>query len=129
MASEKTINGNYGGHQPYPQAEPFLPSQGSNVSSGPAAGDYGDEASAAPTAAPAEPAGAVDGKPFSKDEVGWYFVESYYTTLSKNPETLHVRLCFIYSSCSCIPGYHSLQVFSSTTINDPSSSRVTKLRR
>ncbi len=28
----------------------------------------------------------------SKDEVGWYFVEQYYTTLSKSPEKLHVRL-------------------------------------
>ena len=26
-----------------------------------------------------------------KDEVGWYFVEQYYTTLSKSPERLHVR--------------------------------------
>lgn len=26
----------------------------------------------------------------SKDEVGWYFVEQYYTTLSKNPAKLHV---------------------------------------
>lgn len=26
----------------------------------------------------------------SKDEVGWYFVEQYYTTLSKSPEKLHV---------------------------------------
>lgn len=26
----------------------------------------------------------------SKDEVGWYFVEQYYTTLSKNPSKLHV---------------------------------------
>ncbi|EGO58261.1 hypothetical protein NEUTE1DRAFT_122532 [Neurospora tetrasperma FGSC 2508] len=25
-----------------------------------------------------------------KDEVGWYFVEQYYTTLSKNPEKLHL---------------------------------------
>lgn len=25
-----------------------------------------------------------------KDEVGWYFVEQYYTTLSKNPEKLFV---------------------------------------
>lgn len=28
----------------------------------------------------------------SKDEVGWYFVEQYYTTMSKSPEKLHVRL-------------------------------------
>ena len=27
-----------------------------------------------------------------KDEVGWYFVEQYYTTLSKSPERLHVSL-------------------------------------
>jgi hypothetical protein len=26
----------------------------------------------------------------SKDEVGWYFVEQFYTTLSKSPEKLHV---------------------------------------
>lgn len=26
-----------------------------------------------------------------KDEVAWYFVEQYYTTLSKSPEKLHVR--------------------------------------
>lgn len=26
-----------------------------------------------------------------KDEVGWYFVEQYYTTMSKNPEKLYVR--------------------------------------
>ena len=25
-----------------------------------------------------------------KAEVGWYFVEKYYTTLSRNPEKLHV---------------------------------------
>jgi hypothetical protein len=25
-----------------------------------------------------------------KDEVGWYFVEQYYTTMSKSPERLHV---------------------------------------
>lgn len=25
-----------------------------------------------------------------KDEVGWYFVEQYYTTLSKSPDKLYV---------------------------------------
>jgi len=25
-----------------------------------------------------------------KDEVGWYFVEQYYTTLNKTPDRLHV---------------------------------------
>ncbi len=33
----------------------------------------------------------------SKDEIGWYFVEQYYTTLSKSPEKLHVsRLANIF---------------------------------
>ena len=27
----------------------------------------------------------------SKDEVGWYFVEQYYTTLSRSPEKIHVN--------------------------------------
>ena len=31
-----------------------------------------------------------------KDEVGWYFVEQYYTTLSKNPEKLHVSTILSY---------------------------------
>ena len=26
----------------------------------------------------------------AKDEVGWYFVEQYYTNLSRSPEKLHV---------------------------------------
>ncbi len=33
---------------------------------------------------------ASNGKDLGKDEVGWYFVEQYYTTLSKSPEKLHV---------------------------------------
>jgi len=27
-----------------------------------------------------------------KDEVGWYFVEQYYTTLSRSPDKLYVSL-------------------------------------
>ena len=44
------------------------------------------------TSGPAESTsgGAAGGQDLSKDEVGWYFVEQYYTTLSKNPEKLHV---------------------------------------
>lgn len=33
----------------------------------------------------------------SKDEVGWFFVEQYYTTLSKSPEKLHVCTTAPYS--------------------------------
>lgn len=34
--------------------------------------------------------GASSTAELSKDEVGWYFVEQYYTTLSKSPEKLHL---------------------------------------
>lgn len=34
--------------------------------------------------------GSTGNGSLSKDEVGWYFVEQYYTTLSKTPEKLHV---------------------------------------
>lgn len=46
-------------------------------------------ASEAPSATAAESTHASPNP--SKDEVGWYFVEQYYTTLSKNPSKLHVR--------------------------------------
>lgn len=36
----------------------------------------------------ADPTGANND--LSKDEVGWYFVEQYYTTLSKTPDRIHV---------------------------------------
>jgi hypothetical protein len=46
-------------------------------------------------AAPAQttdvPANADGSTPtVPKDEVAWYFVEQYYTTMSKSPERLHV---------------------------------------
>lgn len=47
---------------------------------------YTNTASAAETAS-----GNANGSAeLSKDEIGWYFVEQYYTTLSKSPEKLHV---------------------------------------
>lgn len=38
--------------------------------------------------APQQPSASPEAVP--KDEVGWYFVEQYYTTLNKTPERLHV---------------------------------------
>lgn len=44
-----------------------------------------------PQAAPAEVnTGSNANEDIAGDEVGWYFVEQYYTTLSKSPEKLHV---------------------------------------
>lgn len=94
MATDsKSINGNYGAQYPYGQAEPFVPSQALNASNGNTpVGIPGEDAAATKAVTPTEPTGAGEtNKAPSKDEVGWYFVESYYTTLSKNPETLYVR--------------------------------------
>lgn len=61
---------------------------------GPAAEDHsfaevnrlGDAAGAVQSASVQQP------QDHSKDEVAWYFAEKYYTTMSKNPEQLHVSL-------------------------------------
>ncbi|KAM5369307.1 hypothetical protein ACJZ2D_009128 [Fusarium nematophilum] len=69
--------------------------------------DAGDQQPTAPPAtAPAADvsvaaaAAAAGNSNLSKDEVGWYFVEQYYTTLSKSPEKLHLfygkRSQFVY---------------------------------
>lgn len=42
------------------------------------------------TAAPQQPASNSSSAEIPKDEVAWYFVEQYYTTLSKTPEKLYV---------------------------------------
>lgn len=38
-----------------------------------------------------QPAQQAPANEIPKDEVGWYFVEQYYTTLSKSPDRLYVR--------------------------------------
>ena len=94
-ANNTTVNGNYGAQYPYGPADSFVPPQALNASNGntPAAISGEDGAVAATTANPSSEATGVGetNKAPSKDEDGWYFVESYYTTLSKNPETLYVR--------------------------------------
>ncbi len=92
-ADSKTVNGNYGAQYPYGQAESFVPSQDLNASNGNTPlGISSEDATTTTAPTSSEPAGAGEAnKAPSKDEVGWYFVESYYTTLSKNPETLYVR--------------------------------------
>ncbi|KAK4996183.1 hypothetical protein LTR66_004156 [Elasticomyces elasticus] len=75
--SSMPVNGNYAPHQGYGAVE-----QNSSVQS---------------TSAPSQPstsnlsASTSNGAPKSLDvgEIGWYFVEQYYTTLSKSPDKLH----------------------------------------
>lgn len=44
------------------------------------------------TEAPASTSSEGANNNLPKDEVGWYFVEQYYTTMSRSPERLHVSL-------------------------------------
>lgn len=91
MATENATanaNGIYGAHPGYSMPEQSQLSSGSRAPEHPEApsgygnGSAGSEVS---TAGKQEKKSDV-----SKDEVGWFFVEQYYTTLSKHPEKLHV---------------------------------------
>lgn len=82
------------------------------------------ESGGAPSDAPSTSnAAGADSTP-SKDEVGWYFVQQYYTTLSKNPDKLHVSSW----KSMALPLCHSANSrISSSTTSDPSSSKVSRL--
>ncbi|KAL8752386.1 MAG: hypothetical protein Q9199_005783 [Rusavskia elegans] len=83
MASDsaaKTVNGNYGSQTSQMSSQDFDSAAGARPSTTPSA-----QASNVPTSSSAEGSSNVP-----KDEVGWYFVEQYYTTLSKSPEKLHL---------------------------------------
>lgn len=126
MATDsKSINGNYGAQ--HGQAESFVPSQGQNASNGNTpVGISGEDTATTKVTTSSETTGAGEAnKAPSKDEVGWYFVESYYTTLSKNPETLYVRQDVILQSRTP----QILQVYSCTTINSLSLCLVSKRRK
>lgn len=77
-APSMPVNGNYGhhGYGVEQQHNPYAAAQ-QNYNQGPPAGTSGSAANGQNSDIP-------------KDEVGWYFVEQYYTTLSKNPEHLYV---------------------------------------
>ncbi|KAL8672446.1 MAG: hypothetical protein Q9168_003093 [Polycauliona sp. 1 TL-2023] len=85
MASDsasKTVNGNYGSQTSYLSGEQQSSQElESTAGTRPQASNVPTNSSAAST----EGSSSVP-----KDEVGWYFVEQYYTTLSKSPEKLHL---------------------------------------
>ncbi|RPA74707.1 NTF2-domain-containing protein [Ascobolus immersus RN42] len=65
-----------------PQVDPYVPAAAYDASMAP---QTESTPAVAPAAAPAGPAEAP-----GKSEVGWMFVEQYYTTLNKSPEKLHL---------------------------------------
>ena len=96
MANESTsvsTNGNFASQQSYGTAEHLLPVHASNNAAATMNGSMSAQTTA--TGGTTISSSAGDSNPsVSKDEVGWYFVEQYYTTLSRNPEKLHVSFRF-----------------------------------
>ncbi|KAI9849663.1 MAG: hypothetical protein M1837_002788 [Sclerophora amabilis] len=98
MATEQTsfpMNGDYaphGGHYAT-SAEQHLSSQshGNNAAaSAPAPGAFGSQNANVPSSAGGTTGGSHAHAEIPKDEVGWYFVEQYYTNLSRSPDKLHL---------------------------------------
>ena len=94
MASDsapKSVNGNHSSQQQYGNAEQHLSSHGGANSV--ATGAYSGENTSSTATANNTSSSTNEGNGgVPKDEVGWYFVEQYYTTLSKSPEKLHVSV-------------------------------------
>ena len=117
MAAEPAsapVNGNYGSHQQYGAVEPTLSSQAPNHLDTVAqtAGAFGAQNANVPSSSGGSTTSATNegNSSIPKDEVGWYFVEQYYTTLSRNPEKLHVSPCKFASDAStqslfAVPGF------------------------
>ncbi|KAF2209423.1 hypothetical protein CERZMDRAFT_114080 [Cercospora zeae-maydis SCOH1-5] len=81
-------NGNYAMHQPHAGGDQSTYSySASNQNSQPSAAQQAPPPSTTPSNAAPQPAPQPD---IPKDEVGWYFVEQYYTTLSRSPEKLYL---------------------------------------
>ena len=82
------VNGNYAPHQGYGGLE----QQPNNYTYAPPTGNISatTPAAASTQTPPAGSATQPQQPDISKDEVGWYFVEQYYTTLSRNPEKLYL---------------------------------------
>lgn len=78
--TQAPMNGGYPAQHAYPDTFTHAPA---NVNS---AASFQPAPSSTPSNAPAN-----DQKNgISKDEVGWYFVEQYYTNMSRSPEKLHL---------------------------------------
>lgn len=77
--TQAPMNGSFPA-QPYPDSFNHTPAAMNS------AANFQPAQSSTPTnAPPSEPKNGI-----SKDEVGWYFVEQYYTNMSRSPEKLHL---------------------------------------
>ncbi|KAI9749470.1 MAG: heat shock protein 90 [Chaenotheca gracillima] len=97
MATEQPqlpVNGDYahGGVHYTNAAEHHLSSQSQanlTAGSGPAPGSFGSQNANVPSNAGTAGSNQTHAE-VPKDEVGWYFVEQYYTNLSRSPDKLHL---------------------------------------
>lgn len=87
MASTEAapINGTYGSHAYDPVANNYAAAS-TNSNSGYATSQQPPSS---------QPGNGASTSEIPKDEVGWYFVEQYYTTLSKSPDRLYVSLSIV----------------------------------
>lgn len=79
--TQAPLNGNYPAQHGYPDS--FNPA---HAAMNTAANFQPAQSSTPTTATPTE----QQKNEISKDEVGWFFVEQYYTTMSRNPDKLHL---------------------------------------
>lgn len=80
MASEVLVNGNHSQHNGHPAEQQHNPQFTGQQ-------QYSQASQSGNAAAPSANGQNAD---IPKDEVGWYFVEQYYTTLSKSPDRLYL---------------------------------------
>lgn len=83
--SSVPINGNFASHSGYGSSDQNHSAYANNNSTSQSA--YGN---AAPSTTSNTTSQSNSASEIPKDEVGWYFVEQYYTTLSRSPEKLYV---------------------------------------
>ena len=89
------VNGNYGSQQSFGTSETQPSSHNLNNATGPST-NGSTATNGAMASVENNTSGATEGSSsVPKDEVGWYFVEQYYTTLSRSPDKLHVGNLFI----------------------------------
>ncbi|ORY08691.1 hypothetical protein BCR34DRAFT_389134 [Clohesyomyces aquaticus] len=82
--SSVPINGNYAQQGYDPMANSYAAANNNNNNNNNSTAGY----STSQQAPSSQPSGGASTSEIPKDEVGWYFVEQYYTTLSKSPEKL-----------------------------------------
>lgn len=98
------VNGNYHAHDGY-AASANEDHSGSQAhlnstalpSSGPTPGTFGSQNADAPSMTSQGTGPNNNHTEVPKDEVGWYFVEQYYTNLSRCPDKLHVSGSRVFS--------------------------------